>query len=132
MSTRWPDPDTGWARDVNPAGLPWQEPDEAAESLGRVDLHSAIDSDGQFTETRSDLDSAFGDWESIRETVHALAARALSGSTPTCWPPCAMPNDPAGCSDDDYLALATADGPALEACLPRWRIRCAATPWATM
>ena len=38
------------------------------ESLGRIDLHTAIDTDGRLTETRSDLDSAFGDWESIRET----------------------------------------------------------------
>ena len=33
------DPDTGFARDVNPVGPPWQEPDEASESLGRIDLH---------------------------------------------------------------------------------------------
>ena len=41
------DPDTGLARDVNPAGRPWQEPDEAWESLGRTDLHSAIDDEGR-------------------------------------------------------------------------------------
>ena len=49
------------------SGRPWQEPDEASESLGRTDLHTAIDTEGRRTETRSDLDSAFGDWESIRE-----------------------------------------------------------------
>ena len=39
-----------------------------------------------------------------------------SASTPTCWPRCARPSAiPAGCSDDEYLALATADGPALDA-----------------
>ncbi len=70
------DPDTGWARAVNPVGLPWQEPDEATESLGRVDLHTAIDAQGRLTDTRSDLDSAFGDWESIRDKVTELAARA--------------------------------------------------------
>ncbi|BBY84572.1 hypothetical protein MTOK_03540 [Mycolicibacterium tokaiense] len=57
-------------------GLPWQEPDEATESLGRVDLHTAIDAQGRLTDTRSDLDSAFGDWESIRDKVTELAARA--------------------------------------------------------
>ena len=41
------DPDTGLALDVNPVGRPWQEPDEAAESLGRTDLHAAIDSEGR-------------------------------------------------------------------------------------
>ena len=25
------DPDTGFARDIDPTGRPWQEPDEAAE-----------------------------------------------------------------------------------------------------
>ena len=44
------DPDTGFARDVNPVGRPWQEPDEASESLGRIDLHEAIDSEGRLTD----------------------------------------------------------------------------------
>ena len=110
------DPDTGWARDVNPVGLPWQEPDEASESLGRTDLHTAIDTDGRLTETRSDLESAFGDWESIREHVHELAARAPERvDTDVLSALRSAERDPAGCSDDEYLALATADGPALEA-----------------
>ena len=107
---------TGWARDVNPTGLPWQEPDETVESLGRTDLHTAIDSTGRLTETRSDLDSAFGDWESIRDKVGELAARAPervdTDVLAALW---SAERDPAGCSDDAYLALATADGPALEA-----------------
>ncbi len=45
------------------------------ESSGRVDLNAAIDTEGRRTETRSDLDSAFGDWDSIRAKVHDLAAR---------------------------------------------------------
>ena len=69
------DPATGLARDVNPVGMPWQEPDDV-ESSGRVDLNAAIDTEGRNTEARSDLDSAFGDWESIRSHVHELAARA--------------------------------------------------------
>lgn len=110
------DPETGWAREVNPSGLPWQEPDEATESLGRVDLHSAIDTDGRLTETRSDLESAFGDWESIRDKVSELAARAPERvDTDVLAALRSAERDPAGCSDDEYLALATADGPALEA-----------------
>ncbi len=110
------DPDTGWARDVNPVGAPWQEPDEATESLGRTDLHTAIDTDGRRTETRSDLDSAFGDWDSIRDKVHELAARAPERvDTDVLAALRSAERDPAGCSDDEYLALATADGPALEA-----------------
>ena len=110
------DPDTGFALDVNPVGRPWQEPDEAAESLGRIDLHSAIDAEGRLTETRSDLDSAFGDWESIREKVGELAARAPERiDTDVLAALRSAERDPAGCTDDEYLALATADGPALDA-----------------
>ena len=110
------DPDTGFALDVNPAGRPWQEPDEASESLGRIDLHEAIDSEGRLTTTRSDLDSAFGDWESIREKVGELAARAPERiDTDVVAALRSAERDPAGCSDDEYLALATAEGPALDA-----------------
>jgi len=110
------DPDTGFARDINPTGRPWQEPDEAAESLGRTDLHSAIDSEGRRTETRSDLGSAFGDWESIRERVGELAARVPERiDTDVAAALRSAERDPAGCSDAEYFALATADGPAMDA-----------------
>ena len=110
------DPVTGFARDVNPAGRPWQEPDEAAESLGRVDLHTAIDAEGRRTESRSDLDSAFGDWESIRARVGDLAAQAPQRiDTDVASALRAAERDPAGCSDSEYLALACADGPELDA-----------------
>jgi len=110
------DPETGFARDVTPVGRPWQEPDEAAESLGRTDLHSAIDTEGRRTETRSDLGSAFGDWESIRERVGELASRAPARvDTDVAAALRSAERDPAGCSDAEYLTLATADGSALEA-----------------
>ena len=110
------DPDTGLARDVNPVGRPWQEPDEAAESLGRTDLHSAIDTEGRRTATRSDLGDAFGDWESIRNRVGELAARAPERiDTDVMAALRSAERNPGGCSDDEYLALATADGPALDA-----------------
>jgi FO synthase len=110
------DPQTGYARDITPAGRPWQEPDEAAESLGRTDLATAIDAEGRRSAARSDLDSAFGDWESIRDRVGQLAAHApvrLDGDVAAALR--AAERDPGGCSDADYLALATADGPALDA-----------------
>ena len=110
------DPDTGLALDVNPIGRPWQEPDEAAESLGRTDLHTAIDSDGRLSAARSDLGSAFGDWESIRDRVGELAANAPERVDTDVFAALrAAERDPAGCSDADYLALATAEGTALEA-----------------
>jgi FO synthase len=109
------DPATGLARDVNPTGMPWQEPDDVASS-GRVDLNAAIDTEGRNTEARSDLLSAFGDWDSIRAQVHELAARAPERiDTDVLAALSAAERDPAGCTDAEYLALATADGPALDA-----------------
>jgi len=110
------DPQTGLARDVTPVGRAWQEPDEAAESLGRTDLATAIDAEGRRSAARSDLDSAFGDWESIRDRVGLLAARAparLDGDVAAALR--SAERDPGGCRDADYLALATADGVALDA-----------------
>lgn len=109
------DPETGMAREgVNPTGLPWQEPDEEWESSGRVDLNTEIDTQGRNTETRSDLANAFGDWESIREQVRDLAGlervdRDLVSALT------AAEKDPAGLSDEQYLALATAEGPGMDA-----------------
>lgn len=113
------DPATGLAADVRPTGLPWQEPDEVWESTGRTDLHTSIDTDGRNTETRSDIGSAFGDWDSVREQVAALAERAATAperlDRDVAAALQAAEHDPAGLSDEQYLALATADGPALDA-----------------
>ncbi|WP_407686694.1 bifunctional FO biosynthesis protein CofGH [Mycobacterium sp. HUMS_1102779] len=112
------DPATGLARDVNPVGLPWQEPDDV-ESSGRVDLNATIDTEGRTTETRGDLDSAFGDWESIRAHVHELAAQGAKAperlDTDVLAALRSAERHPAGCTESEYLALATAAGPALEA-----------------
>src|SRR5690606_38887981 len=77
------DPATGLARpDVTPVGLPWQEPDENWESAGRVDLETAIDTEGRNTEARSDAGlggesfGAFGDWDTIREQARGIAQGA--------------------------------------------------------
>src|SRR6516164_8812561 len=88
----------------------------ALRSSGRVDLNAAIDTEGRNTEARSDLDSAFGDWESIRAQVHELGARTPERiDTDLLAALRSAERDPAGCTDDEYLALATAEGPALEA-----------------
>ncbi|RFD24591.1 7,8-didemethyl-8-hydroxy-5-deazariboflavin synthase [Mycobacterium uberis] len=109
------DPVTGLARDINPVGMPWQEPDDV-ESTGRVDLDVAVDTEGRNTEARSDLDSVCGDWELIRARVHELADRAPEHiDTDVLAALRSAERDPAGCTDSEYLALATADGPALEA-----------------
>ncbi|MGG7101609.1 bifunctional FO biosynthesis protein CofGH [Rhodococcus sp. 24CO] len=109
------DPKTGLAKlDTKPVGRPWQEPDESWESSGRVDLNTEIDTDGRNTETRSDLGSAFGDWETVREQVLELSA-PVRVDTDLLAALRSAERDPAGCSDDEYLALATAEGPGLEA-----------------
>ncbi|WP_068163393.1 bifunctional FO biosynthesis protein CofGH [Rhodococcus phenolicus] len=110
------DPETGLAQDVIPSGLPWQEPDIDWESSGRIDLNSEIDVTGRNTEHRSDLGSAFGDWETVREQVLALGASApvrVEGDVLAALR--SAERDPAGCSDAEYLALATAEGAGLEA-----------------
>lgn len=112
------DVETGLAADVTPVGLPWQEPDEDWQSAGRIDLNTEIDTQGRNTETRSDLSSAFGDWETVREQVLEIAAHSSAPSKLGSDVLAALRHaeaDPAGLSDDDYLALATAEGDGLEA-----------------
>lgn len=111
------DPKTGLARaDALPVGLPWQEPDEAWESTGRVDLNTAIDTAGRNTDTRSDLNSAFGDWDTIREQVADLTPgpqQRLDADVADALR--AAERDPGGLTDAQYLALATAEGADMDA-----------------
>ncbi|TCO30358.1 FO synthase subunit 1 /FO synthase subunit 2 [Kribbella steppae] len=119
------DPATGLANeDAMPAGLPWQEPDGGWDSVGRTDLHTAIDTEGRRTETRSDFDAAYGDWDVLREDV--AARRAAGDSLDRTGAPerieaetkaalAAAERDPAGLSDAQALTLMTATGPALDA-----------------
>ncbi|WP_039800593.1 bifunctional FO biosynthesis protein CofGH [Nocardia araoensis] len=117
------DPATGLANpDAIPVGLPWQEPDESWESAGRVDLNTAIDTEGRNTEARSDaalgqdIVGAFGDWDTIREQARDLAVatpQRLDSDVLAALR--AAERDPAGLSDAEYLALATADGAELDA-----------------
>ncbi|MGV9975487.1 bifunctional FO biosynthesis protein CofGH [Nocardia beijingensis] len=117
------DPATGLANpDAIPVGLPWQEPDESWESAGRVDLNTAIDTKGRNTEARSDsalgqdIVGAFGDWDTIREQARDLAAApAQRLDSDVLAALRAAERDPAGLSDAEYLALATADGAELDA-----------------
>ncbi|WP_405161057.1 bifunctional FO biosynthesis protein CofGH [Nocardia sp. NBC_01499] len=117
------DPVTGLANpDAMPVGLPWQEPDQSWESAGRVDLNTAIDTEGRNTESRSDsalgqdVVGAFGDWDTVREQARDLAVVAperLDSEVLAALK--AAERDPAALSDAEYLALATADGANLEA-----------------
>ncbi|MFG1816076.1 bifunctional FO biosynthesis protein CofGH [Kribbella sp. NPDC049174] len=124
------DPATGLANeDAMPVGLPWQEPDGGWDSVGRTDLHTAIDTEGRRTETRSDFDAAYGDWDVLREDVAARRAADSSAAeqaldrtgaperieAETKAALAAAERDPAGLSDAQALTLMTATGPALDA-----------------
>jgi FO synthase len=94
-------------------GLPWQEPDGGWDDAGRVDLHAAIDDEGRRTETRSDVDTAYGDWAALAVSDDARqrgSAVAEPDANSRIRPEFATAlrhaeSDPAGLSDADALAL---------------------------
>jgi FO synthase len=104
------DAETGLARtDVAAVGLPWQEPDQAWESSGRTDLHTAIDSVGRITDKRSDFDAAYGDWGVLRDQVeHRSTVRARVGSDVLAALRSAERN-PSGVTADGVAALRAAE-----------------------
>jgi FO synthase len=98
-----------------PAGLPWQEPDGGWQSSGRTDLHAEVDTVGRSADRRGDFDDVYGDWAALREQVQtaAVVPQRLGSDVATALR--SAERDPAGLSDDDALALITADGEALDA-----------------
>jgi FO synthase len=106
--------DRGLARiDAMPTGLPWQEPDGGWDDAGRTDLFEAIDTEGRREETRSDVDTAYGDWGSIHvsdEAKNRGTAIAEPASVERLRPEFVTAlrhaeSDPAGISDADALVL---------------------------
>jgi FO synthase len=98
--------------DVRPSGLPWQEPDGGFASVGRTDLHAAVDTEGRTNDRRSDFAGVYGDWDSVKEAaaltggpavLHAEGADALR----------AAEADPGNLSDEHALTLMTAEGDLL-------------------
>ena len=67
------------ARASGPQGLPWHEPDGGFASVGRTDLHEAVDTEGRTDDRRSDFDSVYGDWDSVREAAGVDGASRPSG-----------------------------------------------------
>ena len=114
--------DDGLVRDgVRPTGLPWQEPDGGFASVGRTDLHAAVDTEGRTDDRRSDFDNVYGNWDSLKEGIvqnekpladaNAPAVRSgLSGSAALK----AAEKDPGNLSDEHALTLMTAEGDLLE------------------
>ncbi|WP_175409540.1 bifunctional FO biosynthesis protein CofGH [Streptomyces sp. TRM64462] len=109
------DPETGLAReDALPAGLPWQEPDEAFTASGRTDLHRTIDTEGRTGDRRDDFDAVYGDWDALREAAApGLVPQRVDTDVRDALAQAA--DDPTRLTDDQALALLHADGPALDA-----------------
>ncbi|MGI8867409.1 MAG: bifunctional FO biosynthesis protein CofGH [Mycobacteriales bacterium] len=109
------DPVTGLARDgVVLQGIPWQEPEDGWQSGGRVDLHTAIDTEGRTAERRADFESVYGDWGTVRaDAVRTSAPVRLDSDVAAALR--SAERDPARLSDADALALLHADGVELDA-----------------
>ncbi|HET6692973.1 MAG TPA: bifunctional FO biosynthesis protein CofGH, partial [Pedococcus sp.] len=110
------DPATGLAREsVRAVGLPWQEPDggivETGAGSGRTELHREVDETGRSADRRSDFDEVYGDWSEVAGRIEAPAAALASDARAALS---RAESDPAGLSDDDYLALLTSDGDDLD------------------
>ncbi len=124
------DPDTGLAADgVMPRGLPWQEPDGGLgqwAQAGRTDLHVTIDTTGRTHDRRDDFAEVYGDWNEIAERA-SLPAPGHASSPAAAGAPALLAagevaaalrqaeRDPAALTDDQALALLSADGSDLEA-----------------
>jgi FO synthase len=104
---------------VRPVGLPWQEPDPALAhaSTGRSDLHTAVDTEGRSADRRSDFDTVYGDWDSLRGIVrrNGTPDRPFSGSDAGGLSAlAAAERDPGSLTDEQALTLITAEGELLE------------------
>jgi FO synthase len=114
------DLETGLAdQDALPQGLLWQEPDgglaDTGSGRGRVDLHRGIDLEGRSADRRSDFDEVYGSWDEVATRApDALSAPPRLDADVRAALVRAK-DDPAGLSDDDYLALLTCDGADLDA-----------------
>lgn len=97
---------------VRPVGLPWQEPDATLEGTGRTDLHATIDTEGRTSDRRDDFDSVYGDWDAVADAAAGMVVGTTTGAEGYAALRAAEA-DPAGLSDDQALALMTAEGDLL-------------------
>jgi FO synthase len=106
----------GLAReDARPAGLPWQEPDDAFGG-GRIDLFATIDTTGRTADRRSDFDDVYGDWTEVAAHIHGdrgtiVPTEILAGLRLAAENPAALLEAQ---HEDKAMALFSADGSALE------------------
>ncbi|HWU32718.1 MAG TPA: 7,8-didemethyl-8-hydroxy-5-deazariboflavin synthase CofG, partial [Marmoricola sp.] len=67
---------------ARPAGLPWQEPDQALTESGHVNLHQDVDTVGRTDDRRSDFDTVYGDWEAVAEHAARTSGVASDRRSP--------------------------------------------------
>ena len=116
------DPETGLAvEDALPVGRPWQEPEAVLTATGRTDLHTEVDSVGRSADRRGDFDAVYGDWDELREQARAPEIRQPDGASAPARLDSDLRSaldtaaaDPTRLTDDQALALFSADGPALD------------------
>jgi FO synthase len=114
------DPETGLADEsADVVGRPWQEPDGGFASTGRVDLNTAIDTEGRTEDRRGDFASVYGDWDAVAEELAATQRSAPERLDSDVRAGLALAaSDPAALLDPAHeaaaMAVLTADGPALE------------------
>ncbi|PRZ33563.1 FO synthase subunit 1 /FO synthase subunit 2 [Antricoccus suffuscus] len=106
----------GLAADVTAEGRPWQEPDgglaQNGAGTGRTDLHASIDTVGRTTDRRGDFDEVYGDWAAVKASV-PTTVKPLGSDVAAALR--VARDNPSALSDEQALALITADGADLEA-----------------
>jgi len=105
----------GLAEEIaTPAGMPWQEPDPEWVASGRVDLHTAVDTEGRRSERRSDFDDVYGDWSEVAErVVDGPVVVRLDGEVRSALRQ--AERDARALTEEQGIALMTADGAELDA-----------------
>ena len=98
--------------DAVPRGIAWQEPDAGWASSGRIDLHTAIDSEGRRGDRRADFDEVYGDWGEVAARVNVGLSTVDSAVRAALR---AAERDPGGLTETHAVALMTSDGAALDA-----------------
>ncbi|MCW2857921.1 MAG: mqnE [Marmoricola sp.] len=111
--------DDGLVREgVRPVGMPWQEPDGGFASVGRTDLHSAVDTEGRSADRRSDFENVYGDWDELKDSILRHDSAPVPGvSGPKRAGLSALraaEKDPGNLSDEHALTLMTAEGELLD------------------
>ncbi|TKK88465.1 7,8-didemethyl-8-hydroxy-5-deazariboflavin synthase [Herbidospora galbida] len=100
----------GMALDVNPTGRPWQEPDGGFVSVGRVDLHTEVDTTGRTSDRRDDFDHVYGDWDALKDRLPTAVSMTGDGAEALRQ----AARDPLALTDAQAEALLSLTGPALD------------------